>query len=64
MEETWFPLMCQQRMFEWTVFRRNSIVAGKSDDLGDFESFVSGENISFFVGVLVNKGFDTDSGRT
>ena len=129
-------------LFEWAVFRRNSIVVGKSDDLGDFESkvfakllyefhcserictvtignelkvfrklcesqechtygedagtntpgigyliaddgacgrihdepdigfdatdfnvgFVSGENLSFFVRVLVNKGFDTDSG--
>ena len=29
----------------------------------DFDvGFVSGENISFFVGVLVDKGFDTDSG--
>ena len=32
-------------------------------DATDFNvGFVRGENISFFVGVLVNKGLDTDGG--
>ena len=30
-------------LFEWAVFRRNSIVVGKSNDLGDFEGKVFSE---------------------